>query len=73
MQNKKVAGQDNIIVEMLQMAGDIGIWKITELLNLIYDNGKIPENMGKLMITPMPKSKPQHNMNTLDQLVWLAI
>lgn len=25
VQNKKVAGQDNIIVEMLQMAGDIGI------------------------------------------------
>lgn len=36
-EKQKAARPDNITIEMLQMAGDNRIQKITELINLIYE------------------------------------
>ena len=43
----KAPGEDEITTEMLQALDEIGIDKITELCNKIYDTGYIPDDMRK--------------------------
>ena len=51
----KAPGEDNITTEMLQALVEIGIDKITELCNKIYDTGYIPDDMRKSTLIPIPK------------------
>ena len=54
----KAPGDDEISTEMLQALDEIGIDKITDLCNKIYDSGYIPEDMKKSTFIPLPK-KPK--------------
>ena len=51
----KALGEDEITIEMLQALDEIGIDKITELFNKIYDTGYIPDDMKKSTFIPIPK------------------
>ena len=51
----KAPGEDEITTEMLQALDEIGIDKITELCNKIYDTGYIPDDMRKSTFIPIPK------------------
>ena len=51
----KAPGEDEITTEMLQALDEIGIDKITELCNEIYDTGYIPNDMRKSTFIPLPK------------------
>jgi hypothetical protein len=57
MKRKKAAGADNIVSEMILAAGEEGIARTTELLNLIYEKGSIPEDMGRSIVIPIPKKQ----------------
>ena len=39
MKRRKAVGSDGIVVEMVEVAGEFGIMKITELANQIYSTG----------------------------------
>ncbi|GFS27822.1 TIR-NBS-LRR type disease resistance protein [Elysia marginata] len=47
MNHGRAAGPDGITIEALIALGEWGISQITDLLNIIYDNGEIPEEMCK--------------------------
>ena len=51
----KAPGEDEIATEMLQASDEIGIDKVTELCNKIYDTGYIPDDMRKSTFIPIPK------------------
>lgn len=57
----KAPGDDEISTEMLQALDEIGIDKITELCNKIYDTGYIPDDMKKSTFIPLPKKSKAVN------------
>ncbi|GFR57495.1 endonuclease-reverse transcriptase [Elysia marginata] len=57
MNHGRAAGPDGITIEALIALGDWGISQITDLLNIIYDNGEIPEEMCKSVFIMLPKKE----------------
>jgi len=55
MKTGKAAGPDGVTVEALSALGTWGLDKITDLLNLIYDKGEIPDEMCKSVFIMLPK------------------
>ena len=55
MKNGKTAGEDGIMVEMLEALGEFAIKKITVLANQIYNDGAITEQMCNSFFIPLPK------------------
>ena len=55
MKHDKAPGPDNTTTELLVAAGDIGIQKLTELANDIYDSGVIPDDLTKSIFITLPK------------------
>lgn len=51
----KVARPDKIVVETISALGDLGIDKITEIVNEVYDSIEIPEELIKTIFTMIPK------------------
>ena len=47
MPMKKSPGPDDIITEMLVVAGDIGINELTKLANMIYVQGRFPSELNE--------------------------
>ena len=54
----KAMGPDDISAEMLAASGEVGLRKLTELCNLIYDSGIIPGDMVRSTFIALPK-KPR--------------
>ena len=42
MKKVKAAGEDGIVIEMTDAAGEFGMRKITDLANRIYNSGYVP-------------------------------
>ncbi|GFS03869.1 RNA-directed DNA polymerase from mobile element jockey-like [Elysia marginata] len=57
MNHGRAAGPDGITIEALIALGEWGISQITDLLNIIYDNGEIPEEMCKSVFIMLPKKE----------------
>ena len=55
MKRNKATGADDIAIEMVSALEDLGLQKLTELLNEIYDTGVIPEDMSKSVFICLPK------------------
>ena len=55
MKTGKAAGPDGVTVAALSALGTWGLDKITDLLNLIYDKGEIPDEMCKSVFIMLPK------------------
>lgn len=55
MKRNKAAGPDNVTAEMLLLAGDIGIRKLTELANEFYNNGFLPDELCRSTFIAIPK------------------
>ena len=55
MKKKKAAGPDDIITEMLATAGEVGIERTTELANIMYESGKLPDELCKSIFIAIPK------------------
>ena len=55
MKRGKAAGEDGIMVEMLEALGEFAIKNITVLLNQIYNEGTITEQMCRSIFIPLPK------------------
>ena len=55
MKAGKAVGDDGIAVEMLKALGDFAIEKITEIANIIYDNGEVTTHMCKSIFIAIPK------------------
>ena len=58
MKSGKAAGIDEITTEMLQALDSYGIAKITELCNVIYKTGNIPQELMNSIFIALPK-KPK--------------
>ena len=55
LKSDKATGGDGISAEVLKALNDKGITIVTELLNLIYEHGHIPEGMAESIIIQLPK------------------
>lgn len=55
MKRGKAAGEDRIMVEMLEAMGEFAIKNITILANQIYNEGAITEQMCNSIFIPLPK------------------
>ena len=51
----KAAGDDGVTTEMLQAIGSLGIARITQLCNKIYDTGYMPDDLKQSTFIPIPK------------------
>ena len=60
----KACGNDEITTEMLKALNDVGIKKITEMCNLVYEHAYIPSEMNQSIFVRLPK-KPKAT-NCLD-------
>lgn len=58
MKNGKAAGIDEITTEMLKALDNYGIGKLTELCNVIYKSGNIPQELMNSIFIALPK-KPR--------------
>ena len=56
-------------MEMLGSAGEIGLEKLTELTNKVYNTGNLPGDLLKSIFIAIPKSQKQMNANSIEQLV----
>jgi len=54
----KAVGPDGMSADILKAMGDIGLKKLTDLCNAIYDTGHIPEDMRRSVFVALPK-KPK--------------
>ena len=54
MQEKKSPGPDGITTEMLVAAGEIGILELTELSNMIHNQGSFPNELNKSIFITLP-------------------
>ena len=61
MKKGKSAGDDGFTTEMLQAMDNLGIKRITQLFNKIYDTGYIPSNLRKSTFIPVPKKSKAIN------------
>ena len=52
----KATGPDNIPIEIIVTLEDLGLNIVTNLLNRIYDSGKIPDDLLKSVFIALPKS-----------------
>ena len=55
MKHGRAPGPDNIPVEIYDALGEIGINEITQLVNKIYDTGKIPSSLSRSIFITIPK------------------
>ena len=55
MPDKKSPGPDGITTEMLVAAGEIGILELTELSNMIHNQGSFPNELNKSIFITLPK------------------
>ena len=55
MKWRKAEGSDGVVVEMVEASGEFGLRKITELANLIYSSGQVPESMKESEFLVIPK------------------
>ena len=51
----KAPGPDDVTVEMIVASGEMGIVKLTKLLNVIYQTGIIPAEMSRSVSAAIPK------------------
>lgn len=66
MKKKKASGPDEIVIEMILTAGEEGISRTTEMINLIYETGVLPTELGKSIIIPIPKNRMRKNVRILE-------
>ena len=57
LKNGKAGGNDEITTEMLKALNDVGIKRITELCNLVYEHGYIPSEMNQSIFVRLPKKQ----------------
>ncbi|XP_063611050.1 uncharacterized protein LOC134784809 [Penaeus indicus] len=55
MKRNKAAGPDGIVMEMIELLGDYGVEKLTEVVNKIYDDGVFPDELSKSIFIALPK------------------
>ena len=55
MKRGKAVGPDNISIEMIESLEDFGMDMVTMLMNEIYENGDIPEDLCKSIFIALPK------------------
>ena len=55
MKRGKAAGRDEILLEMIEGTGNIGVEKITDIANRIYETGKMPKRMKECIFIAIPK------------------
>eukprot|EP00795_Rhopilema_esculentum_P008226 gene8226-biopygen9334 len=55
MKKNKAAGPDEITAEMLTFLDDLGMDKLTEVVNKVYDSGEIPDDLSKSIFIALPK------------------
>ena len=55
MPEKKSPGPDGITTEMLLVAGEVGILELTELSNMIHNQGIFPSELNKSIFITLPK------------------
>ena len=55
MPENKSPGPDGITTEMLVAAGEIGILELTEMSNMIYNQGSFPNELNKSIFITIPK------------------
>lgn len=48
---------DGTEIEILSTLDDYGIEKITEIINLIYNRGEIPEGLSRVIFVALPKKE----------------
>ena len=70
MKRGKAPGPDQVNVEMLDGAGEIGLEKLTELINKVYNTGNIPGDLLKSIFLAIPK-KPKANECELHRTISL--
>ena len=70
MKRGKAPGPDQVNVEMLDSAGEIGLEKLTELINKGYNTGNIPGDLLKSIFMAIPK-KPKANECELHRTISL--
>ena len=54
MPEKKSPGPDGITTELLVAAGEIGILELTELSNMIHNQGSFPNELNKSIFITLP-------------------
>ena len=57
MKKGKAVGDDGLMIEMVETAGDFAIEKITDLANKIYNTGYIPKMMQESSFIAIPKKE----------------
>lgn len=55
MKHGKAAGPDEIVIEMIQALDELGVDYLTKIANVIYDSGKIPQDLCKSVFIAIPK------------------
>ena len=61
MKTGKASGNEDITTEMLKALDETGLEKITEICNLIYDTGHIPNDLNESIIVRLPKKAKATN------------
>lgn len=67
MKKKKAAGPDNIVTEMLQTAGEVGIERTTELANIMYESRTLPDELCNSTFIAIPKKQEQLTVRLIEQ------
>ena len=67
MPEKKSPGPDDITTEMHVAAGQVGILELTELSNMIHNQGSFPSEVNKSIFTTLPKVNGTIKCNQLDE------
>ena len=55
MKRHKAAGPDEIVTEMITSLLEYGVSKVTDIINEIYENGQIPEDLCRSVFIALPK------------------
>ena len=55
MTKGKVAGEDGIVIEMIEATEEFGMRKVADLANRIYESGYIPNAMRESVFVAIPK------------------
>lgn len=63
MKSNKAGGRDGVTPEILKALDEKGIKRVTELCNLIYTSGEIPEEIMESIFINIPK-KPKSVRST---------
>ena len=61
MKKGKSAGEHGVTTEMLPAMDNLGVKRITQLFNKIYDTGYIPSDLRKSTFIPIPKKSKAVN------------